>query len=402
MEELDLLLLTVGALGLVVAALSAKLRHLPVSEPMLGLCAGVLLGREVTGLLPLPPLTAESESLHTGTRILLAISVMGVALRYPIRDVRRRLTPIVVLLVVAMPAMAAVSAGLGWLILGLSLGSAALLGAAIAPTDPVLASSVVTGEAAERDLPARDRELLSLESGANDGLALPLVLAALAVVGPLTASETLVESLWQVLGGAVVGVLAGWLGGRALRIGEAHGATEQSAALLFTIILALAILGVSGLMKVDGVLAVFLGGLAFNLVSTGKERRLDLSIDEAVNRFAVLPLFVVLGASLPWSAWRELGWQGPALAVAVLFLRRLPVILLLARPLRLRVRDALYLGWFGPVGVSAVFYLALEAHRAVVPFEVLAAGSLVVVASTVAHGLTGAPGRGLYARAASR
>ncbi|WP_460796152.1 cation:proton antiporter domain-containing protein [Nocardioides pacificus] len=397
--DLNLLLVSVGALGLLVAALSARLRRLPLSEPLLALILGIALGREVTGALDLAPLTAEHASLHEGTRILLAVSVMAVALRYPVRDIRHCLGPVTVLLLVAMPTMAAVSAGLSWVILGAPVATALLVGAAVAPTDPVLASSVVTGEAAEQDLPARDREILSLESGANDGLALPLVLAALAVAGPLTAGRAITESLWQVIGAVVVGAALGWVGGQALRRGEAHGATAHGPALLFTVVLALAILGASGLLRTDGVLAVFVGGLAFNMVATGHERTLELSFDEAVNRFAVLPLFLVLGAVIPWSAWADLGWRGPALAVAVLLLRRLPVLLALARPLGLRLKDALYLGWFGPIGISALFYLTLEAKRFAVPETVLAAGSLLVVTSTVVHGITGSPGRALFRRA---
>lgn len=394
----DLVLAAVGALGIVVASLSGTLRRLPVSEPMLALGLGVVLGGEVTGLIELPVLTEEHASLHEGTRMLLAVSVMAVALRYPFGDVRRRLGPVAVLLIVAMPAMALVSAGLGWLILGVPFAAALLVGAAVAPTDPVLASSVVTGGPAERDLPRRDREILSLESGANDGLALPLVLVALAVAGPLTVGDAVLESLWQVLGAVAVGAGIGLLGGRALEAGEKHGATAHGPALFFTVVLALAIMGAAGLARTDGVLAVFVGGLVFNLVSTGTDRTAEVSIDEAVNRFAVLPLFVVLGAVLPWHAWADLGWRGVLLAVAVLLLRRLPVLLALARPLRLRLVDAAFLGWFGPIGVSALFYLTLEADRLAVPEVVLVAGSLVLAASTVVHGLTSAPGRVAYRR----
>src|SRR5690606_25117783 len=102
--------------------------------------------------------------------------------------------------------------------------------------DPVLASSVVTGEPAEQDVAERDRQLLSLESGANDGLALPLVLAAVAFAGPMTAGQAVTQSLWQVLGAVALGVAAGWLGGRALRVGEEHGATSHGPMLLFTVL----------------------------------------------------------------------------------------------------------------------------------------------------------------------
>lgn len=393
---IDLLLLAGGILAIGVAALSTRLRRLPVSEPLLGLLVGVVLGPAVAGVLPLAPLTEDHTWTHTATRLLLAISVMAIALRYPFGAARSRLGPVLLLLAVAMPAMAVVTAGLSALVLGVGLGTAVLIGAALSPTDPVLASNVVTGTPAEEDLPERDRQILSLESGANDGLALPLVLVAIALAGPLTIGGALLESLWQVAGAVAVGAALGWAGGRALRYGDEHGATDPGPEALFTAVLAFAILGLSGLITVDGVLAVFVGGLAFNLVSTGDERTSDVPIDEAVNRFLVLPLFIAVGAVLPWEAWADLGWRGPALAVAVLLLRRLPVILLLRRPLRLGRPDAVHLGWFGPIGVSALFYLTMEADRLGADPIVLAAGSLVVAVSTVVHGITASPGRVLY------
>lgn len=398
--HLDLILVAVGALGLAVAATSQEIRRLPVTEPLLALALGAVLGKHVTGLLALPTLVDDPVMLHDGARVLLAVSVMAIALRYPLSHLRRHVRPLAILLLLAMPAMALISGALGWLVLGVPVATAALLGAAVAPTDPVLASSVVTGEDAERDLPARDRQLLSIESGANDGLALPLVLLALAVAGAFSVEHALLDSAWQVLGAVLIGVPVGALGGAALRLAERRGATSGAPALLFTLLLALATLGVSGLAHVDGILAVFVAGLAFNAVSTGGDRADEVSIDEAVNTFGVLPLFVLLGAMIPWREWADLGWRGPALLAAILLLRRLPLLLALARPLGLRARDAAYLGWFGPVGVSALFYLTLEADRGSVPTVVLAAGSLVVAGSTVAHGLTAAPGRALFARAA--
>ncbi|GAB3658255.1 cation:proton antiporter [Glycomyces tarimensis] len=392
----NVLLASVGLVAIAVAALSGRLRRLPLSEPLLGLLLGIVLGPAVTGLIALEPLTGHDSLLHEGSRILLGITVMAVALRYPFSTARSRLRPVLLLLVVAMPAMALITAGLSAAMLGLGLGAAALMGAALCPTDPVLASNVVTGNPAEEDLPARSRQLLSLESGANDGLALPLVLVAIAIAGPFSGSSAAVELLWQVAGAIAVGAGMGWLGGRAIRAGEAHGATESGPKLLFTAILALAVLGVSGLLHVDGVLAAFVGGLAFGAVSTGKERRDDVSIDEAVNRFLVLPLFTGFGAMLPWQEWADLGWRVWLFAGSVLVLRRLPVLLLLRRPLSFGWADAVYLGWFGPVGVSALFYLMVEAERWGSDATLIATGALVVAASTVVHGLTSTPGRVAY------
>lgn len=393
------MLATVGLLGVIVATMSAKMRHLPISEPLLGLVAGIVLGPQCAGVLSMSTLVVEQSLLHEASRVLLAISVMAVALRYPFGAMRQHGRAMAILLLIVLPTMALVSAGLGWAILGMPLAAAALFGAAVSPTDPVLASSVVTGEAAERDLPVRDRQLLSLESGSNDGLALPLVLVAAAVAGLLGPGAAFAESLWQVGGAVALGAGVGWLGGKALRLGARHGATSSAPALFFTVVLALGLLGAAGLVKVDGVLAVFVGGVAFNFVGTGSERASEVPIDEAINRFAVLPLFVLFGAALPWQQWREFGWQGAVLVVAVLVLRRVPIVLLMKGPLRLRTPDSLYLGWFGPVGVSALFYLTMEAERFGADEQVLAAGSLVLAASTVAFGVTGVFGRVLYRRA---
>lgn len=398
-HQVFVLLTAVAALGLLVAALSARLRLLPVSEPLLALVAGIALGPELLGVVELPPLTQEHALVHEMSLLLLAVSVMAIALRYPIRDVRRRGRDVLLLLLVVMPLMAVTTAGLAWWVLSVPVTAALLVGAALCPTDPVLASSVVTGDPAEKALPSRTRQLLSLESGANDGLALPLVVVALALATPLGAGEATVEVVREVLGAVALGAALGWIAARAVCTGEKHGATSPAPVVVFTLVLALGVLGAAKWAGVSGIIAVFVAGLLFNAGSTGQERAGAVPVDEAVNRFLVLPVFVVLGAVLPWSDWRALGWAGPALVVGVLLLRRPPWLLALARPLRLPVPDAAFLGWFGPIGVSAVYYLTDIAERTDIDARLLAAGTLVVAASTVVHGITSTPGRRLYASA---
>lgn len=394
---LDVLLAVVGVLAVVLAVGSARVRELPLSTPLVGLLAGVVLG--LTGVLDAPGPLESPETWHEGTRILLALSVMGVALRYPVSRLRGHVKAVALLLLVVMPVMALVSTGVAALVLPVSLGTALLIGTAVSPTDPVLASSMVTGEPAERDIPERNRILLSVESGANDGLALPLVLVAVGVVTRESLGETVAVSAWQVLGGAVVGAALGAAAGKVLTAGRARRVVEEGPDLVFTMVLALGVLGVSGLARVDGVLAVFCAGLAYNALVDGPDRSSDGTVDEGVNRFAVLPLFVLLGATLPWSAWRGLGWGAVGLVVLVLALRRLPAVLALARPLRLRRPDAALVGWFGPVGVSALFYATFERTEGARDPAAIAAVVLVVAASTAVFGTTSPPLRRLYAGA---
>ncbi|MGW8066918.1 cation:proton antiporter domain-containing protein [Streptomyces ziwulingensis] len=400
---LNVLLTVFGCLALVVAALSKGIQRAPLTAPLLALLTGVAVGPAGVDVVGLPTVVEGHTELHEVCRLLLAVSVMAVALRYRFRDVRARAKPVALLMVVAMAGMALVTTAVSAAALGVGLGAAALLGAALCPTDPVLASSVVTGEPAEKTVAARTRQLLSLESGGNDGLALPLVLAAIAIAGPLSGGEAVLESLWQVAGATLLGAVAGLLGGTVLRAAEKHRTMQPGPLLLYTLLLALLVLGLSGLLSVDGVLAVFVAGLVFNATSSINERTTENKIDEAINRFAVLPLFVVFGAMIPWREWGDLGWwRALLLVLGVLLLRRLPVVLALKRPLSLTWRDALFLGWFGPIGVSALFYLTMEAHRLGADPRVLAAGTLVITASTVAHGVTTTLGLKAYRTAARR
>jgi NhaP-type Na+/H+ or K+/H+ antiporter len=400
MDELHLGYALVGSLAVVLAAMSTNVRNLPFSEPLLALGLGVVVGPEVLGLIHVPE-EHRPRLMTEGSRVLLAVSLMGVGLRYPVRRMRGILSPTALLVTVGMVGMAAVSAGLMWLVIGVPVALAVLLGACISPTDPVLASSVVTGKPAEEHLPLRTRQLLSAESGTNDGLALPLVLVGIALVVGESCGNATIEGLYQVGVGVAVGLVAGWVAGWVVSYAARHSDVDQGSTLVFTLVLAIAVLGLARVANADGVLSVFVASLAYNYAVANDEVGPQNTIDEAVNRYLVLPLFLLLGTQLPWAQWRDLGWAAVVLPVAVLLLRRPPVLLALARPLGLRLRGTLFLGWFGPIGVSALFYLSFSEEEGVTDPRLWAVGTLVVAASTLAHGVSAAPGRRLYRRAAA-
>jgi len=91
------------------------------------------------------------------------------------------------------------------------------------------------------------------------------------------------------------------------------------------------VLGAAKLIGTDGILAVFVAGLIFSEVVGGKEKAEEENVQEAINRFFTLSIFILLGLTLPWQQWWALGWGGLILVVTVLLLRRLPAILLLNR-----------------------------------------------------------------------
>jgi NhaP-type Na+/H+ or K+/H+ antiporter len=142
-------------------------------------------------------------------------------------------------------------------------------------------------------------------------------------------------------------------------------------------------------------------GLAFDAAVSESDRAEEERVQEAVNRFFILPVFVLLGLTIPWEGWMELGWAGLFLALAVLLLRRLPAVLAL-KPLLGRVRgtrDALFLGWFGPIGVAALYYANLSVGEAGIE-EAWVVGSLIICASILVHGLSATPLTRLYGKLA--
>ncbi len=142
---------------------------------------------------------------------------------------------------------------------------------------------------------------------------------------------------------------------------------ERTSLLTISLALSLSVPGVTGLLHLNGVLAAFVAGIVSNFArsSHAKESQEEVQeeVHEAISRFFDLPAFALLGMALPWQGWLDLGWRGPLLVVAVLLLRRLPAVLALRPPLgplRGRAKDALFLGWFGPIGAAALYYAAFS------------------------------------------
>ena len=393
---------TVIALGL----LSGAIKRSPLSVPMLALAVGIAAGPVGLGWLVPEAWVEPHRLLKQAARFTLAISVTGVALRTPIEDMRRLLRPVGLLLVFGMLGMWAVSAAVSWWLLGLTPLVALVLGAAVTPTDPVVASSIVTGKVAEEKLPSRLRSTLSLESGANDGLGyLIVMLPLLALTLPPSedvATHWLVQTLLiGVVLAVVLGAAIGAGSGFALRRARAAGLVDYHSLLSISVALSLMALSAAALAGSDGILSAFVAALCFNLTVDRSDDFHEENVQEAISKLFNLPVFVLLGVMIPWAGWAGLGAAGLALAAALLLLRR-PVVMAAVGPMLgagLVRRDAVFLGWFAPVGVAALYYALHATERTGDPVYWHAV-SLAVVASVLAHGVTATLGMQLYHRTA--
>lgn len=403
MHPINAIFAALGALVLGLGLVSKRLEQTPIPLTLIALLFGVALGPVGLGVIDLAAFGERAPLLEKMARLVLAVALVSVALRIPKAYPWRNLRTMSVLLGLGMPLMWAASTLVTHLALGLDVWRSALVGAIVTATDPIAAAPIVTGPVAEKNLPDRIRHAISLESGANDGLGylfvfLPLLMLTRPSGEALThwATHTL---LWEVGVAALTGLVLGVVAGKLLQAAETSDSITDEWRLVYTVALSLLAVGLGRLVGSDEVLVVFAAGAAFVQIVGEGDREEEVYGQEAVNRFFSFPVFALFGAALPWSGWAGLGWSGVALAVGIVLFRRLPALLLL-RPLIPDFRrwtDALFMGWFGPIAVSAIYYAALVEER-LAETVVWEAVSLVIVASVVVHGVTAVPFTRWYGR----
>lgn len=403
MTQLNIALATTALIVLVIGLLSRPIKKSLFQEPLIAVLVGVGVGPYGLDWLSLSDWGDKTVILEQGARITLAIGLMGVALRLKQRSVGVLWRPVGILVSLAMVGMWLISSALIAWLLSLPVWTALLIGAIVTPTDPVVASSIVTGPFAQEHLPRRLRDTISFESGANDGLAYPFVMLAVLLMqnGPAEgAGRWLMEAVLRgVGGGLVIGGAIGCAAAGLLRLASQHGTVERAALLGYTVAFSLFTLSVAELAGADALLAVFLAGLIFNLRSERPDEHEERHIQEAVAKLFTLPMFVIFGIALPISEWAGHGWPLFAVAAVTPILRRAPVIAALSPALRgsLNRQDGTFLGWFGPIGIAAIYYAAFVAKEVHEPV-IWPAVSAMVFSSILIHGVTAAPFTRFYAQ----
>ena len=334
-------------------------------------------------------------------RLTLAIALMGAGLHVTRGDLRETARHCFSLLTLGMVGMW-VATGLGaWLLLDLPFWAGFLLGAILTPTDPVVASTLVTGPLAEQNLPRGLRRTLQIESGANDGLALPFVLLAVfMLIKPQgeAVSDWVLEVVKEVGLAVALGLLLGYAAAQLTELSLRTSEMEQPNLLGIGLALALLTLGLVHLLGGSGILAVFVAALRFSTLLEEEVRERVEETQESVTKFFILPAFVFFGAILPWSDWVALGLPGLAFVAWVLLLRRPPVVPLALEVTRTDRRSTAFLAWFGPLGVAAIYYATFIERYPIAESEtIFAAASLAICGSVVVHSITATPGVRLLA-----
>jgi NhaP-type Na+/H+ or K+/H+ antiporter len=373
-------LLIAGALLAVAAGLSGVMRGTVLSISVLSVSAGILFA-----LTDVISVDANSETTIILVELALIVTLFSDGLFVERELLRHHWGPAARALVVAMPlTLVSLALCAKLLFTELSWAEAFLLGAVLSPTDPVVTSVVVTSQR----VPARIRHTLNLESGLNDGLALPFVLFFLVLATPGgDAGREGLQLLGEAAFGAALGLAIGYFGGRVLPHLPGGGITRRYEG-IYALGLGLFAFGVADVTFGNGLIAAFVSGIALGAAEHDIPEDF-VEFSENVSSILQVLTFFVFGALIVATGY---GGSIPALAAFVAF------ALLVARPgavllsfVRSELPGALkaFIAWFGPKGVAsmlfALFVLKSDAENASLIFDIAA---FAILSSILAHGLT--------------
>jgi NhaP-type Na+/H+ or K+/H+ antiporter len=390
------LLLIVAVVMILYAAVSAPLDRRGVTSAMAFVIAGVVLATAGMGWLDI---SAESPVLETVTELALVFLLFSDAARIDLPGLRRNISWPSRLLLIGLPLSMLAGFGIGLLLFpGLGIASVFLLATMLCSTDAALGQRVVD----DKRVPSRVRQALDVESGLNDGLAVPFFLVALDIATASleggVPSAVLANIATQLGWGIVAGVVAGALGGLLLRVAEQRAWVQGHWRQVATFAVALAAFAIAGALGGSVFIGAFVGGMVFGVVSGRREQATTLLADEAGTVLAAATWMafgaLALALVLPAITWQVVLYAALSLTVV----RMIPVAIALAGT-GSQWQTKLFVGWFGPRGLASVVFALMVLDSGMPDAEPLLITVVVTVALSVfLHGLTAIPFVSVYHR----
>ncbi|ASW54564.1 sodium:proton antiporter [Plantactinospora sp. KBS50] len=401
MDLVDLGFALAGLAALLAGVLPRLVEHRPLSMPIAFLGLGMLLFLLPTGLPRPDPLTGPALTTHL-TEVGVIVALMGAGLKIDRPLGWRAWSATGRLLAVAMPLCIGAVALLGWWWAGLVPAAALLLGSALAPTDPVLASDVQVGEPTDvEDSEDEVRFALTSEAGLNDGLAFPFVYAAIAIASAGLAPSgwvahwLTVDVLYRLAVGVGGGLLIGWLLGKLFF--RAPSETLRLARHAEGFLVLAATFLAYGLVEVAGgygFLAVFVAARAIRSAERSHEFHQVLhDFAEQVERLLTVLLLLLFGGAVVGGLLAPITWPAAAVGLALVLVVRPVAAWLSLRGTPGRPAEHWVIALFGIRGVGSFYYLAYAMSHVRFPQADLlwATVGLVVVVSVVGHGVAATP-----------
>lgn len=352
-------------------------------------------------LLPIENLKNPIFMYHFA-HIVLSLQLVAVGVTVPRVFMKKNWKPLMILLLPVMIIMYAFSTIIIKYALSLDWHTSMVIGACITPTDPILASAVIKGKFANKYIPSRLRNLLAVESGANDGLGFPLLVLSIFLIEGAQKNTSISQILkewlfrtwgFEILLAIVIGAIIGAGARILLKYSVKNMLIDKESFLAYSFALAILVTGVTAFIESDDLLAVFVSGLFF---AWDEEMVVDMKnshVMEVVDLIFNQSFFIVLGIILPYTIF---DWRIALASVLILLFRRMPALLLMKvcnfLP-QFSTREILFAGWFGPIGVGAIFFayhtiVLMPEANAKTAETVLKIVQAIVFSSILVHGTT--------------
>ena len=344
-----------------------------IGEATVATLCGVIFGPHAANLFDPGSWGNTDQITLECSRIVLVVQCFAVGVELPKAYMERHWRSVLLLLVPVMTfGWLITSLFIWWLIEPLSWLESLCCAACVTATDPVLASSVVgKGKFAKR-VPKHLRDLLSAESGCNDGMAFPFIYLALYLIryrpdaGEVAKHWISLTIFYECIWGATYGFIVGYLGRHAVKWASRKGIIDRQSFLVFYFVIALFCAGSGSLLGMDDLLVGFAAGVGFSNDGWFQEETEDSHVSDVIDLLLNLAYFVYLGSIIPWQQYNDpsIGtspWRLAVISILVIFFRRIPIMLIL-KPIIPDIknwREALFAGHFGPIGVGAIFVAIL-------------------------------------------
>lgn len=409
----------IGCLMLARGLAATTISRSPFTSAIVYLCVGLLLGPMALGIFRFNPIE-ESHLLETLTEIAVLVSLFSAGVKMPVPITRKRWAPAFRLAWLSMSISVALVAGFAWYFLHLPLGAGVLLGAILAPTDPVLATDVQVRHADDRDLL---RFTLTSEAGMNDGSAFPFVMLGLGLLGAHELGDfgwrwVMIDVIWASVGAIAIGGLGGAALGKLSWMLRGQDPKHEVLDDFVGLGLIAVVYGLCVVLQAWGFLAVFFAGVALrqtelmlagahkdrqgllvpdaNVSDPAEDSTLTVSAEslvfkEHIERLSELTLVLLLGGMVSLQNWN---WQTVSTALFLFLVARpLSVLLgLLGSDSSTRVRAIT--GWFGVRGIGSIYYLMYAINHGLpknLAQDMIQLTIVVVMLSIVVHGTSVKP-----------
>ena len=382
---------------LAVASVSGRIAGTPLTPAILFVAIGVLVGPRVLSEVDL---SSSSGTVRTLAEATLALVLFSDASRINRRELRRDANVPVRLLGIGLPLTIVLGAVAAALIFGrISIEEAVIVGVVLAPTDAALGQAVVTN----KQVPARIRQGLNVESGLNDGICVPLLFIAVAaadVHSELTGGRSPATLVFEEIGyGVAAGFAAGLLIAAIIRYAGPRKLIAGAWLQVIPAAGAALAYGIASGLGGSGFIAAFLAGGVFGRMLGRDPADVNRLVDEVGGMLNGVT-FLLFGAILLGPALGQVSWELALYAVLSLTIVRMLPVAIAMLGTRARPATLAFMGWFGPRGLASIVFAVIVVEESQLPHQqtILLAIYLTVGLSILLHGITAAPLADSYGR----